>query len=142
MSRALASIAVAAVVLGAARLAAPAAPDERGTPLPWLTFPTGPGVSDTQPFQCPNGAHGLKMKIRGAGAGADTYGYFSLMGERWIVVRYPSDEMGNPDHIWFGTSPAGDPASMNVSSDEPFDMARHGSPCSGWLTGAPPDEGR
>ena len=142
MSRTLASIAVAAVVLGAARLAAPAAPDERGTPLPWLTFPTGSGVSDTQPFQCPNGAHGLKMKLRGAGAGADTYGYFSLMGERWIVVRYPSDEMGNPDHIWFGISPAGDPASMNVSSDEPFDVARHGSPCSVWLIDAPPDEGR
>ena len=142
MSRALAAIAVAAAVLGTASLAAPAAPDERGTPLPWLTFPTGPGVSDTQPFQCPNGAQGMKLKLRAATPGGATYGYFSLMGDRWIVVRYPGDEMGNPDHIWFGTSPAGDPASMNVSRDEPFDAARHGSPCSGWLIDAPPDEGR
>src|SRR5205807_7973058 len=75
MSRALAAIAVAAAVLGTASLAAPAAPDERRTPLPWLTFPTGPGVSDTQPFQCPNGAQCMKLKLRGATPGGATYGY-------------------------------------------------------------------
>jgi hypothetical protein len=137
MSRLLAWIA-AAVALAQAAGAPPAASAETPTPLPWSTFPSGPAVSDAQPFQCPSGTSGLKMKLRSTAG--DTYGYFSLMGDRWIVVRYPRDEMGDPDHIWFGTSPAENPAAMNVSRDEPFDGVRHGSPCAGWLLGTPDED--
>jgi hypothetical protein len=137
MTRSLGGIAAAVVLArGLGVLSAGAA--EPQMPLPWSTFPAGPVVSDAQPFQCPSGTSGLKLKLRDPAG--DTYGYFSLMGDRWIVVRYPRDAMGNPDHIWFGTSPAESPAAMNVSRDEPFDVARHGSPCTGWLLGAPDEE--
>lgn len=140
MSRSRGGLAAVAFIVVWAALSESARPEEAGTPLPWSTFPAGSAVSDAQPFECPSGAHGLKMKLRDDAG--DTYGYFSLMGERWIVVRYPRDEMGDPDHIWFGTSPAARLGSMDVSHDEPFDGARHGSPCAGWLIGAPPDEHR
>jgi hypothetical protein len=102
------------------------------TPLPWTDF-TDAAVtaSDRQPFRCESGEHGVKVKLRG-GQDGDSYGYFRVRGDRWIVVRYP-DDRGDPDHIWFGTSAPGNPTALTVVRDEPFDHARHTSPCAGWL---------
>lgn len=75
------------------------------------------------------------MKFRGDQTGGDTYGYFSVVGDHWIMVRYPRDRAGNPDHIWFGATPADGVPTLTVHRDEPFDPAHHGSPCSEWLLG-------
>ena len=110
-------------------------------PLPWPTLADAArSASDRQAFRCATGEEGVKMKFRGDQASGDTYGYFSVVGDHWIMVRYPRDQAGNPDHIWFGATPAGGTPTLTVHRDEPFDPVRHATPCSEWLLG--PADGR
>lgn len=135
MERPRVSIALGVLMLVAAPLARAAA-GPTVVPLPWPTLKDAARTaSDRQSFRCVTGEQGIKMKFRGDPASGDTYGYFSLAGDHWIMVRYPSDQTGNPDHIWFGTSPANSASVLTVDRDEAFDPTRHGSPCSEWLLG-------
>ncbi len=105
-------LALIALGLVSLTLIRPAAATEPGIPLPWDTFTDA------------------------ARAASDRQPFRCLTGEEG------SDQSGNPDHIWFGTSPARGSAALIVARDEPFDQARHGSPCSGWLLGTPGQESR
>lgn len=134
MKRSSAPVALGVLILFAAPLTGDAGSTD--VPLPWPTLvDAARTASDRQPFRCVTGEDGIKMKFRGDQASGDTYGYFSVVGDHWIMVRYPSDRAGNPDHIWFGATPADGAPTLTVHRDEPFDPVRHGSPCSEWLLG-------
>ena len=134
MKRARASMALGVMVLVAGSLAGAAASAE--VPLPWPTLAdAAQTASDRLGFRCATGEEGVKMRFRGDQASGDTYGYFSVVGDHWIMVRYPHDQTGNPDHVWFGATPAVGTPTLTVHRDEPFDPVRHASPCSEWLLG-------